>query len=310
VILHGLAGDCRAFRGFIGFSHGGRLSRLGSPTSEPFAMSIAPQLRNLNIDLPACPNTLVKLSLLMADENCSTEQLAGLIETDMALSSAVVRTVNSALFGLLKRVETVHEGIRYLGMAQVAGLTYEIGLRGAFPPSPILQDIWDKAGVRGLAMSRIARQLDVDPWLAQTTGLFAEAGRAVLFAYDRQRYVTLEADPSDEALLCAAEIEAFGVSHSALGAAMVQSWGLSREVADAVRARPNTPSQWTQERPAVQKLLTIGAAVDALLLNPMRQADPKAVWAELEPVSEQVGLHFQAFQLATMRVCERLNLIT
>ena len=41
-------------------------------------MSIAPQLRNLNIDLPACPSTLVKLSLLMADENCSTDQLASL----------------------------------------------------------------------------------------------------------------------------------------------------------------------------------------------------------------------------------------
>lgn len=271
-------------------------------------MSIAPQLRNLNIDLPACPSTLVKLSLLMADEHCSTDQLAALIETDMALSSAVVRTVNSALFGLLKRVETVHEGIRYLGMAQVAGLTYEIGLRGAFPPSPLLQTIWDRAGVRGLAMGRIARQLDVDPWQAHTAGLFAESGRAVLYAYDRQRYTSLDTDASDEALLCAAEIEAFGVSHSALGAALCQSWGLSREVSDSVRARPNSPSQWGQERPAVQKLLTIGAAVDSLLLNPARAADPQAVWAELEPVAHQVGLHFQAFQLATMRVCERLNI--
>lgn len=271
-------------------------------------MSIAPQLRNLNIDLPACPSTLVKLSLLMADENCSTDQLASLIETDMALSSAVVRTVNSALFGLLKRVETVHEGIRYLGMAQVAGLTYEIGLRGAFPPSPLLQNIWDRAGIRGLAMGRIARQLDVDPWLSHTSGLFAESGRAVLFAYDRQRYASLDTDGSDEALLCAAEIEAFGVSHSALGAALCQSWGLSREVSDSVRARPNSTTQWTQERPAVQKLLTIGAAVDKLLLNPLGVTDPQAVWAELEPVAHQVGLHFQAFQLATMRVCERLNI--
>jgi len=65
-------------------------------------MTIAPQLRNLNIDLPACPSTLVKLSLLMAEENCSIDQLSALIENDMALSSAVVRTVNSALFGLLK----------------------------------------------------------------------------------------------------------------------------------------------------------------------------------------------------------------
>jgi HD-like signal output (HDOD) protein len=273
-------------------------------------MSIAPQLRNLNIDLPACPNTLVKLSLLMADDDSSVDQLAALIETDMALSSAVVRTVNSALFGLLKRVETVHEAIRYLGMAQVAGLTYEIGLRGAFPPSPILQRIWDRAGVRGLAMSRIARQLDVDPWLAHTAGLFAESGRAVLYVYDSARYSALEnsAENDDEALLCAAEIESFGVSHSALGAAMVQSWGLSRDVADTVRSRPHSPTQWTQERPTVQRLLTIGSAVDELLLNPTRTRGNDAVWAELEPVAAQVGLHFQAFQLATMRVCERLNM--
>lgn len=271
-------------------------------------MTIAPQLRNLNIDLPACPGTLVKLSLLMADENSSIDQLSALIETDMALSSAVVRTVNSALFGLLKRVETVHEGIRYLGMAQVAGLTYEIGLRGAFPPSPLLQQIWDRAGVRGLAMGRIARQMDVDPWQAHTSGLFAETGRAVLYAYDRPRYQALDVNDSDEALLCAAEIEAFGVSHSALGAALCQSWGLSREVSDSVRARPNAPSQWIQERPTVQKLLVIGAAVDALLLKADRSGDPQAVWADLEPVAHQVGLHVEAFKLATMRVCERLNM--
>lgn len=270
-------------------------------------MTIDPQLRNLNIDLPACPGTLVKLSLLMADENCAIDPLATLIETDMALASAVVRTVNSALFGLLKRVETVHEAVRYLGMSQVAGLTYEIGLRGAFPPSPSLQSIWDRAGVRGLAMGRIARQLDVDPWQAHTTGLFAESGRAVLYAHDRERYVALEQQASDETQLCASEVETFGVSHSALGAALCQSWGLSREVTDSVRARTNSPGQWTQERPTVQKLLAIGHAVDQLLLNPATTGDPEAVWADMEPLAHQIGLHFQAFQLATMRVCERLN---
>ena len=271
-------------------------------------MTIDPQLRDLNIDLPACPGTLVKLSLLMADENCAIDPLGSLIETDMALASAVVRTVNSALFGLLKRVETVHEAVRYLGMAQVAGLTYEIGLRGAFPPSPSLQNIWDRAGVRGLAMGRIARQLDVDPWQAHTTGLFAESGRAVLYAFDRERFTALEKQTDDETQLCANEIETFGVSHSALGAALCQSWGLSREVADSVRARTNNPEQWTQERPSVQKLLAIGLVVDQLLLNPVTASQPAEVWVTLEPIAHQVGLHFQAFQLATSRVCERLNI--
>lgn len=270
-------------------------------------MSIDPKLRELNIDLPACPATLVKLSLMMAEESVSLPEMAALIETDMALASAVVRTVNSALFGLLRRVETVHEAIQYLGMAQVAGLTYEVGLRGAFPPTPLLQTLWDRAGIRGLAMGRIARQMDVDHWQAHTMGLFAESGRAVLMAHDARRYSDLKSASTDEAGLAAAEVQAFGVTHSALGAALCSTWGLAREVADGVRMRVQAPSQWSHELPGVRKLLAIGAAVDALLLDPARAADPQAVWHELAPVAEQVGLHGEAFQLATTRVCERLN---
>src|SRR5690606_6022474 len=118
------------------------------------------------------------------------------------------------------------------------------------------------------AMGRIARQLDVDHWQAHTLGLFAESGRAVLIAYDAKRYTELSLRPPSEGQLSAAEIEAFGVSHSALGAALCHAWGLAREVADGVRSRPQAPSQWAFERPAVRKLLAIGAAVDALLLNP------------------------------------------
>lgn len=272
-------------------------------------MSIESPLRNLNIDLPSCPSTLVKLSLLMADDNTSTEQLAVVIENDMALSSAVVRTVNSALFGLLKRVETVHEGIRYLGMAQVAALTYEIGLRGAFPPGKLMQDIWDRASIRGLAMSRIASQLDVDPWLAHTIGLFAESGRAVLVAYDHKRYEAICATHLSESELMNAEIDAFGVTHAALGAALCQSWGLAREVSDGVRCRVQTVSQWGLERPLVQRLLVIGMAVDRLLLDSLQElpVEHEAVWQALRPLAEQAGLHVDTFQQATRRVCERLN---
>jgi HD-like signal output (HDOD) protein len=269
-------------------------------------MSIDPKLRDLNIDLPACPATLVKLSLLMSQEGSSIDDMAALIETDMALASAVVRTVNSAMFGLLKRVETVHEGVRYLGMAQVAGLTYEIGLRGAFTPTPWLQALWDRAGVRGLAMSRIARQLDVDQWQAHTAGLFAESGRAVLMAHDQPRYLALGEVPPDEATVSAMEMQAFGLSHGAFGAALCKAWGLAREVADAVRGRGQPSSSWMHEHDEVKRILAISAAVDALLLAP--NPDPQAFWAEMGPLCPRLGLHEEPFKLAATRVVERLNL--
>lgn len=229
-------------------------------------MSIDPQLRSLNIDIPACPETLVKLSLLMGQEEVRVDEMSSLIEADMALASAIVRAVNSALFGLLHRVETVHEAVRYLGMREVAGITYEMGLRAAFPPGPLLARIWDRAGVRGLAMGRIAQSLDLDPWLAHTGGLFAESGRAVLYAYDRQRYSQVEAAAKDdEAALVAAEIAAFGVSHAALGAALCQSWGLASEVGAFVRARPAFVSDWAHETLRVRRLLAVGAEADRAL---------------------------------------------
>jgi len=44
-----------------------------------------------------------------------------------------------------------------------------------------------------------------------------------------------------------------------------------------------------------------------MILDPITTEQPDVVWAIIEPIAHQVGLHFQAFQLATMRVCERLN---
>jgi HD-like signal output (HDOD) protein len=228
-------------------------------------MNIDPALRALNIDLPASPYTLVKLSLLIGSEGTAVSDMASLIQSDMALASAIVRTVNSAKFGLPKQVETVHEAVRYLGTSEVAGMTYEMGLRAAFPPSPLIEPIWDRAGRRGRLMGRLARELGVDQWVAHTAGLFAEAGRAVLLAHDSERYISLNRLAVNEAAEVAAEVSAFGVSHAALGAALCESWGLARTVSAYIRARVTPVPEWAGEVLDVRRFLVLGAEVDAAL---------------------------------------------
>ena len=58
-------------------------------------MPVDAQLRSLNIDIPAQPESLVKLSLLLADDDVNMHALSGLIESDMALAAAVLKAVNS-----------------------------------------------------------------------------------------------------------------------------------------------------------------------------------------------------------------------
>lgn len=270
-------------------------------------MSIDPQLRSLNIDVPACPDTLVQLSLLMGQEDSHTEDMSALIEGDMALASAIVRAINSAMFGLLHRVETVHEAVRYLGMREVAGITFEMGLRAAFPPGPLIDQIWDRASLRGLAMGRVAQQLALNPWLAHTAGLFAESGRAVLYAYDRDRYVDLDERARGEGALIAAEISAFGVSHAALGAALCQSWGLANEVGTYVRARVQFSGDWARESIDVRQLLAVGATVDAVLNPPdAERADP-GLARQVSEWAAQAELDVKQLIHAVELVCSSLQ---
>ena len=124
------------------------------------------------IDLPAQPEALFKLSLLMADADIDLKAAATLIETDMALAAAVMRAVNAPLYGLKGRVQSALQAVQYLGLREVAALTYEIGLRSVFPPTPELEPIWQRAARRGQLMGRLAQRLGVDGWAAHSAGLF------------------------------------------------------------------------------------------------------------------------------------------
>lgn len=198
-------------------------------------MPVNPELRKLDIDIPSQPQSLVQLSLLLAEDEVNLQAVASLIETDMALAAAVMKAVNSSLYGLKGRVQSVHQAISYLGMREVAGITFEMGLRAAFPPAPELEPLWERAGKRGLLMGRLASRLSLDAWAAHSAGLFEECGKAVLFRHATDHYRAMLRAAGSDTELAMLEHAGFGVSHDALGAALCESWGLGPAAVACVR---------------------------------------------------------------------------
>ena len=198
-------------------------------------MSVNPELRALDINIPSQPQALVQLSLLLAEEDINLQAASSLIETDMALAAAVMKAVNSSLYGLKGRVQSVHQAITYLGMREVAAVTFEMGLRAAFPPSPELEPLWQRAAQRGLLMGRLAARLSLDAWAAHSAGLFEECGKAVLFRHARDHYAAMLRAAGSDSELATLEHAGFGVSHDALGAALCESWGLGAAAVASVR---------------------------------------------------------------------------
>lgn len=198
-------------------------------------MSVNPELRTLDIDIPAQPQALVELSLLLAEPEINLQAAAALIERDMALAAAVLKAVNSSLYGLKGRVQSVQQAVTYLGMREVAAITFEMGLRAAFPPAAELEPLWQRAARRGLTMGRLAQRLALDAWGAHSAGLFEECGKAVLFRHASNHYRSMLRAATNDTELCALERAGFGVSHDALGAALCESWGLGAAAVASVR---------------------------------------------------------------------------
>ncbi len=265
-------------------------------------MSVNPELRTLDIAIPAQPQSLVQLSLLLADENINLQAASALIETDMALASAVLKAVNSSLYGLRGRVQSVQQAVTYLGMREVAAITFEMGLRAAFPPAPELDPIWHRAARRGLLMGRLAAALSLDAWGAHSAGLFEECGKAVLFRHAPDHYRSMLRAVQDDTALVQLEHTGFGVSHDALGAALCESWGLGAAAVASVRhhvqARatlrlPDIPAR----RPICALSVLAGGWLDAPddlpalieAVAPQAELDPLLVLRALQRVGGQLA---------------------
>jgi HD-like signal output (HDOD) protein len=232
-------------------------------------MPVDPELRTLQIDIPARPESLVQLSLLMADEDMNLQAASRLIEGDMALAAAVMKAVNSSLYGLKGRVQSVQQAITYLGMREVAAITFEMGLRAAFPPAAELDPIWKRAAQRGLIMGRLASSMGQDAWAAHSAGLFEECGKAVLFRHAPDHYPSMLRAARDDSELVSLELAGFGVSHDALGAALCESWGLGAAAVASVRHHVQAQAGGELPEPQPRRAITaLSVIARAIMVEP------------------------------------------
>ncbi|MDP4303002.1 HDOD domain-containing protein [Leptothrix discophora] len=233
--------------------------------------AIPEELRRLQIDLPACPRALIELQALLGRSDLHAQACADVIAADMALAAEVIKTVNSAMFGLLRRVDHVGEALRYLGTEQVAAITLQAALRRAFTPTPLIDRIWARAAALSWVMGRSARSLGIDPWLAHSAGLFALSGQAIFASrsdlFSRGYAALCESHAGQPADQAEAEAALIGVGHHAVASALCAQWGLSNQVVRYVRARATSPGTWSLQELPVRRLLVLGEATEHLLLD-------------------------------------------
>jgi HD-like signal output (HDOD) protein len=249
---------------------------------------------NLVFDLPAQPQSLVKLAALLRADDVNLNEVGALIEADMSFAAAVMKAVNSPLYGLKGRVHSVQEAVTYLGVREISAIAYESGLQAAFPQVPQLIAIWERATVRGMLMGRLAHALSMEAWGAHTAGLFEECGKAVLYRHAPELYAPMLAAAPNDAALIELEQKTFGCGHDDVGANLCEAWGLTPATVASVRHHVSIHTTLRLPRVAHRYICVLSALADTITNNPAQLEDVAmklAPQAMLDQTSLLRGLH-------------------
>ena len=191
-----------------------------------------------NIGIPPRPSTLVALQREMAKEDPDLRAIARLVGTDVALSVAVLRVVNSPFYGLSRTCETLEQAINMLGLKQVGVIVTGLILRRVVDTKgPMLLRFWDVSAKRSHAMGRLARGPGgMAPDLAQSFGLFCDVGIPLLMQRFPKYGDTLKESNENEGLsFTEVEQSRHNTDHALIGALMARSWGMSQPLCLAIR---------------------------------------------------------------------------
>ncbi len=199
-------------------------------------------VRQLN-DLPGAPKILHKLQKLAASQDSTIGQVVDLIVLEPGLSARVVRMSNSTHFGGQGRVSDIMEAIQRVGLNGVQELvTFAVASHLIGKPLAAYgldaETIWFRSVACGLAASALAEAGNADKNEAYTAGLMHGIGLMVIDRYLVQakssRVFVSSEYPVDFA---PAERDFLGYSHAEAGAALLDLWGFSPSVVEAVRCQ-------------------------------------------------------------------------
>ena len=183
-------------------------------------------------NLPTLPEVVQKLITLMQDERTSANDLSKLISYDQAISLRLLKVANSAYYGFLKEVATVHHAIVILGFEEVKRLSLGIGMinfmSGVNDVSfRLLQDLWKHSVGCSLATQIISKKIDVDSDLTTTSSLLHDIGKLVLDSVFSNEYKSVMDKVKTESLYTLdAEKNIFGFDHADVGLWLCSKWKL------------------------------------------------------------------------------------
>ncbi|MBI3526662.1 MAG: HDOD domain-containing protein [Betaproteobacteria bacterium] len=197
------------------------------------------------IGIPPCPAILTKLLKEMREDEPDYNKASKLISTDVGLSAAMLKTVNSPFFGLRTKATSVNQALQLMGLRNTVEIVTGLLLRQVFPvgDNAAMDGFWQASSGIAEVTAQLARPLGItNRDEAYTFALFRDCGIPLMIGQFSGYANFMKVSHLDSGrAITADEIDEFGVDHASLGARLAQSWLLPEETCLAIQNHHDYP---------------------------------------------------------------------
>jgi len=246
--------------------------------------------------LPTPPGVAIRILELVESDETSIEDITQVISGDPALTSKIIKFINSPLIGLGFRGTTVAEAVARIGMrgAQMMALSFSLVSEKQRDscPSFHFDRFWSESLARAVGARCISRHLlGWDPEEAFITGLLARIGKLVLATGLAGEYEPVLAG-TDGRPLELRERTALGTDHLEVGMQLLREWNLPEIVWKT--AGTLAPGQDRPNRSA--RIIEMADAIAAFMIEDVRHT-PAAVQELAAAALDRLEIDGEAFRV-------------
>ncbi len=194
-------------------------------------------------ELPYLPKAALLALEAIRDPHTSVPEIARRVAADPGLHLKILRTVNSAAFGLPRQVTNIEHAVALLGRARLESLLLPLAVKEALPPfdAPCLDHtlFWLTAAKRGSFARKFAQVLHPHSSVeAFSAGLLQDVAVPIIIHLSKDNYCpvleTWNTDPDVD--VTELERKTFGYDHQDIGHLVAEEWDLPAYLSEAISA--------------------------------------------------------------------------
>ena len=192
--------------------------------------------------LPSLPAVYTEIVSELQAPDPSVQKVGDIIANDLAMAAKILQVVNSAFFGLVRKISNPKEAVMLLGTETIKALVLSVKIFSEFNQKKFEWFSFGYLFNHSMSVSMFAQTITKEEHLDQNlvnhslmAGMFHDLGKLILVTNFQAPYQKLLTEARQTGKnLWDLENDLFGTSHAEIGAYLMGLWGLEYPVIEAI----------------------------------------------------------------------------